>query len=230
MKSCQQPDRSKYSRNPDDPPPPCSAIILAGGLNSRFGGKPKAFLEVGGTPILDRIYQVLRPRFDDLILVTNDPQAYLEWDLTIVTDLYPQRSSLTGIHAGLFYAQNPHAFVIACDTPFLQPGIVDLLRNRVDQRADIILPVTSAGNEPLCAIYARKSLPAMTHKLERRNFKIMQVFRRDRIKPVSEQRLREADPELCSFFNINTPEQLAQAEALVSAHSGHGQQSPESTP
>ena len=195
----------------------CSAIILAGGLNTRFGGQPKAFLEVGGVRIIDRIFHILRPRFDDLILVTNTPQDYLKWDLTIVTDLYPQRSSLTGIHAGLFYARNPHAFIIACDTPFLQPAIIDLLLDRVDQRADIVLPVTAAGNEPLCAIYARKALPAMAHKLDRRIFKIMQVFRRNRIKPVMEQRLRRADPQLNSFFNINTPEDLVRAEEMVSA-------------
>lgn len=172
-------------------------------------------MEVGGSCLLDRIYNVLHSRFEDLILVTNTPMDYLKWDLTIVTDLYPERSSLTGIHTGLYYAQNPHAFVIAGDTPFLQPGIIDLLWSRVDPQVDLVLPVTSAGNEPLCAVYARKALPAIENQLNQKKFKIMRVFRRDRIKPITEKRLLRVDPELRSFFNINTPEDLARAEAML---------------
>ncbi len=80
---------------------PCSGVILAGGRNSRFGGREKAFLPVGGKLLFERIYEVCRPLFDELILVTNNPAAYLRWDLHIVTDLFAVRSSLTGIHAGL---------------------------------------------------------------------------------------------------------------------------------
>jgi molybdopterin-guanine dinucleotide biosynthesis protein A len=196
---------------------PCSAVILAGGLNTRFGGRAKTLTRLGGTRLLDRIYSILRPRFQDLILVTNTPADYLKWNLTIVSDIYPERSSLTGIHAGLFHAQNPHAFVVAGDTPFLNPGVVQLLLGRIDPQADLILPVISLGNEPMCAIYSRKSLHAMEKQLERKRYKIMQVFRRDRIKPVTEKPLRQVDPELRSFFNINTPEDLARAEALLAA-------------
>ncbi len=190
-------------------------MILAGGLNTRFGGRPKPLMTVGGMRLLDRIYQILRPCFNDLILVTNSPLDYLQWDLALVSDLYPQRSSLTGIHAGLYYAQHPHAFVIAGDTPFLNPAVIELLWQKVDQQVDLILPVTAKGNEPLCAIYARKALPAMEKQLNRKIYKIMRVFRRDRIKPVTEKRLRQVDPQLHSFFNINTPDDLARAEAML---------------
>ena len=102
--------------------PPCSGIILAGGLSSRFGGRNKALIEWKGRPLLAHIRQAFGDLFQEIILVTNAPGAFAAWDMTLVTDLFAERSSLTGIHAGLFYADHPLAFVTACDTPLLQPA------------------------------------------------------------------------------------------------------------
>ena len=99
---------------------PCTGVILSGGLATRYGGTEKALLQVGGVRILDRLYEIYKELFDEIILVTNNPQKFLEWDLLIVSDLYQTRCSLTGIHAGLFYMTNPFAFISACDTPFLK--------------------------------------------------------------------------------------------------------------
>ena len=98
----------------------CTGVILAGGLNTRFDGRPKALLEVDGERLLDRIGNLFQELFDEILLVTNDPVRYLEWGFDIVTDIYPVRSSLTGIHTGLFHASHPVAFFTACDTPFLK--------------------------------------------------------------------------------------------------------------
>ena len=81
---------------------PCTGVILSGGLNTRFGGTNKAFSRIDGRPIIDRLLGVFSELFDEIILVTNDPQQFLKWDLTIVTDIFDLRSSLTGIHTGLF--------------------------------------------------------------------------------------------------------------------------------
>ena len=89
---------------------PCTGVILSGGLSTRFNGQNKAFIRVGRKRILDRLYDVFSDVFDEIILVTNDPLQFTEWDLTIVTDLFAARSSLTGIHTGLFYTKNPFAF------------------------------------------------------------------------------------------------------------------------
>ena len=194
---------------------PCSGVILAGGRNSRFGGREKAFLSVGGKLLFERIYGVCRPLFDELILVTNNPGAYLRWDLHIVTDLFAVRSSLTGIHAGLFYASNPYIFVVACDTPFLRPEMVSCMLDSIDERFDAIMPETAKGREPLCAAYARRCLPAVERSLEKNLLKIQRVFRPGRIRAVAENRLRREDPELISFFNINTPQDLDAAERML---------------
>ena len=193
----------------------CSGVILSGGLAARYDGTEKALLHVGGVRILDRIYEIYRELFDEIILVTNSPEKFLEWDLLIVADLFPIRSSLTGIHAGLFYATNPYAFISACDTPFLKREMVETVIGRIEDQIDIVMPETSAGLEPLCAAYSKRCLEAAQNNLAQEKLKITRTFRKSRIKTISEKVLRKIDPELRSFFNINTPEDLQLAEEMV---------------
>jgi molybdopterin-guanine dinucleotide biosynthesis protein A len=193
----------------------CSGVILSGGLAARYDGTEKALLQVGGVRILDRIYEIYRELFDEIILVTNSPEKFLEWDLLIVADLFPIRSSLTGIHAGLFYATNPYAFISACDTPFLKKEMVETVIGRIEAQIDIVMPETSAGFEPLCAAYSKRCLEAAQNNLAQEKLKITRTFRKSRIKTISEKVLRQIDPELRSFFNINTPGDLQQAEEMI---------------
>jgi len=194
---------------------PCSGVILSGGLAARYDGTEKALLRVGGVRILDRIYEIYRELFDEIILVTNSPEKFLEWDLLIVSDLFQIRSSLTGIHAGLFYMTNPYAFISACDTPFLKKEIVETVIGKIEAQIDIVMPETSAGFEPLCAAYSKRCLEAAQNHLARKKLKITKTFRKSRIKTVSEKILRKIDPDLQSFFNINTAEDLKRAEEMV---------------
>jgi molybdopterin-guanine dinucleotide biosynthesis protein A len=193
----------------------CTGVILAGGENSRFSGKNKALMKIGGERILDRIFEVMSGVFDDIILVTNDPGQYLEWDATIVTDLLPVRSSLTGIHTGLFYARTDYAFFTASDAPFLKKEMIAAVVDGISQDIDIVMPETDQGREPLCAVYSRNCLEAARHNIETGRLKIMRTFRKKNIKIISEKASRKADPRLLSFFNINTPEDLQMAETIV---------------
>lgn len=194
---------------------PCTGVILSGGLANRYDGIEKALLRVGGDRILDRLYAIYRELFDEIILVTNNPQKFLKWDLLIVSDLFPIRSSLTGIHAGLFYTTNPYAFISACDTPFLKKEMVETVIAKIEDHIDIVMPETTAGFEPLCAAYSKRCLEAAQNHLEQKKLKITKTFRKSRIKTISEKALRKIDPELRSFFNINTPDDLARAEEMI---------------
>lgn len=189
----------------------CSGVILAGGRNQRFEGKNKSFLRIGGRRIIDRIYEVFAAVFAEIIIVTNDPGAYLEFDATIVSDVFSVRSSLTGIHSGLFYAANPFIFVAACDIPFLQERLVRLVLEHVEANAGVVIPQTEAGLEPLCAVYAKSCLPVAERCIRNEVFKIRSFFKPLRVVQIPEKTLRRADSELGSFFNINTPADLARA-------------------
>mgnify|MGYP006281083567 CR=1 FL=1 len=198
----------------------CSGVILAGGLGRRFSGRNKAFLKIGQHRLIDNIYKVFCAVFEEIIIVTNQPAAYLDFDATIVTDVFPVRSSLTGIHAGLFYSGNPFIFAVACDIPFLQEDLVRLLLSRIEPGAGVVIPETGEGLEPLCAVYAKNCLPVVERRLEQQKFKIQRFFKSFRVLRVPEEILRTVDPELKSFFNINTPADLARAEAWLKGSAG----------
>jgi molybdenum cofactor guanylyltransferase len=192
-----------------------SGIILSGGLSRRFSGANKALIQVGGKHILDRIYTVFSELFEEIILVTNDPIEYISWNLKIVTDIYPYRSSLTGIHAGLFYSTKPYSFMTACDTPFLKKELIETLLCAVEPNIDIVIPETPTGLEPLCAVYSKRCQKPIQNQLEKQEFKIDKFFNRVRVKRISDKELRLQDPELTSFFNVNTPSSLDKAKEMI---------------
>lgn len=194
---------------------PCTGVILAGGQNRRFEGQNKAFLHIGGKRIIDRLLEVYRQRFDQIVLVTNDPTAYMDVDALMVSDHYAVRSSLNGLHAGLYAAAHEFAFFAACDTPFVNGSLIQHMLDKIERNKDLIIPSTSAGYEPMFAVYKKSCLPAMVWQLEHERLKIQGLFRKVRVKSVAEADLRQIDPDLVSFFNVNTPEDLKRAETLL---------------
>lgn len=192
-----------------------TGVILSEGANSRLDGVNKAFMRIGEKRIIDRIYDIFCEFFNEIILVTNDPAAYLDWDLKIVTDCYPVGNSLAGIHAGLFYSSNPYAFFTACDMPFMQKKLIETLICAVKPQIDVVIPETSAGVEPLCAIYSKRLVARIENQLEKHEYKIQKMFNKVFVKKISEKDIRATDPELISFLNINTPDLFQKAKEII---------------
>ena len=147
----------------------CTGVILSGGLNTRFSGKDKSFIRIGNQIIIDSIYSIFQNIFDEIILVTNNPMNYIHLNATIVTDLFSTRSSLTGLHAGLYYAKNPLSFFIACDTPFIKKELVEAILSQIEPNVDAIVPETSKGFEPLFAVYSKNCLSPIEQQLIKTN-------------------------------------------------------------
>ncbi|MBI5582348.1 MAG: molybdenum cofactor guanylyltransferase [Deltaproteobacteria bacterium] len=188
--------------------PACAGIILAGGRGTRLEGRNKALITVEGRTSLDRLADLLKSFFKPVIVVTNQPREYLLREEMIVTDLLDLRSSLTGIYSGLFHAPTSHAFVIGGDMPYLKKEMVELILENLEPGWDVVVPVTAAGYQPLAAIYSRRCLPVMARQLAQQRCKVSAFFSGVRMKKIPEARLRQVDPELISFFNINTPSDL----------------------
>lgn len=188
-----------------------SGIILAGGKNLRMGTN-KAFLEIGGIRLIDRILHIYRQLFNEIIIVTNDPGAYTEFgDAAIVTDIYKGKGPLGGIFTGLFHSGNPCIFVSACDLPYLNTGFILHLSGLAKQQ-DVVVPETPDGLQPLCAVYSRNCLPVIKRQIERDKLKITGFFRDVRLLTVGPDEIRRFDPEGLLFQNVNTPSDLQSAE------------------
>ncbi len=199
---------------------PVTGVILAGGESSRFDYVNKAFFEIDGDLVVERVYQAMGAVFDEIIVVTNNPIDYLKWDVQITTDIFSCRSSMTGVHAGLFMAETPYVFVCGCDTPFLKQVLIEALLSGLEETVDIVVPKKANGwFEPLCAVYSKDCLPAMEACLRQQKFDIKRIFKQFQVKYVDEAVLRRADPELVSFFNVNTPEDLQLAREMIGKRS-----------
>ena len=185
---------------------PIAGIILAGGMNRRMEGRNKALLSVGEQSIVGRLIELFQDLFEQVILVTHLPLEFVDWNCLMVSDLLPVRGSLTGIHAGLFYARTSHAFITACDMPFLKGEMVQLLMNNLEPQWDVIVPVTPEGYQPLCAVYSKRCLKTIENQAAKGAMKISSLYSKVKVKKIFEENLREIDPDLISFFNINSQE------------------------
>lgn len=189
-----------------------AAIILAGGQGKRMGGKRKAFLEIDGQPIIHRLLAVCRPLFSEIIISCREADAYRFRGVTTVTDRIQTRSSLTGIHAGLSAMRAAEAFVVACDTPFLKPELVRLLIEKSVPNMITVPRLENGKYQPLCAVYPKSCTQEIETRLKNDQLRIAHLFTTFPTQEIDEQELRKVDPGLDSFVNLNTPEDLQQAE------------------
>lgn len=181
--------------------------VLAGGRSSRMG-RDKSFILLDEKPIvqhvLDRVCQLNYPT----ILITNAPGQYLGFELSLFGDVIPGSGSLIGLHAALHHSQTAHTICVACDMPLLN---VKLLRYLIDLRyeADVVVPLVAGRPENLHAVYSRACLPMIARQIADGDLKINHLHAKLNVRYVDEPRLRLYDPDLRSFFNVNTPEDVA---------------------
>ncbi|MFO8032856.1 MAG: molybdenum cofactor guanylyltransferase [Desulfohalobiaceae bacterium] len=194
-----------------------AAIILSGGLNTRMQGLNKSFLQLQGQSFLQRLLGILKPLFPEIILVTRQPELYSEPGVRVVEDVFQIRSSLTGMHAGLLHCSHNQAFVTACDMPLLQPALIRELLASWKQDCEVLVPKKDSFYEPLCAIYSRSCLPWIEAFLRQGQVKISNLYQQVQTKEIPEQNLRQADPDLLSFLNINSHEDLLQVRTLLAS-------------
>src|SRR5262245_36323573 len=116
-----------------------SIAIMAGGQSSRMG-RNKAFVEVGGKPIIERIIERVRDLGTEIMIVTATPDVYAHLAIPLVDDRYPGKGPLGGIYTALTHTANEHTLVVSCDQPFLNP---DFLRYLISLRTgfDVIVPL-----------------------------------------------------------------------------------------
>jgi molybdopterin-guanine dinucleotide biosynthesis protein A len=204
-------------------------VILAGGLATRMGGGDKALLQVGGQTLLNRVIDRLQPQVAGMALNANGDAARFDgFGLRVLPDSidgFP--GPLAGVLAGLDWAadQGAEAIVtVAADTPFFPADLVAVLQDTAQGMAHpLVLAATPRGEEKTKSM-SRSGL------IRHPTFGLWPVALRDDLRGALEEGIkkvviwteqhggREAmfdtdygDP----FFNVNTPDDLTAAEAMV---------------
>jgi molybdopterin-guanine dinucleotide biosynthesis protein A len=195
--------------------------IIAGGQAARLGGRPKGLETVGGERIIDRLVAECERAFGAApLLVANAPNA-ATWrpGLRVVRDVLPGLGALGGIYTAVLEAPAP-VVCLAWDMPFVTAELLSVLAAGLTDR-DAFLPESEGpqGLEPLCAAYGPGCAEAIRASIDAGDLRAAGFHSciRAGLLPLGEVR-RLGDPARL-FFNVNTADELARAEALWHASS-----------
>ncbi|WP_432402938.1 molybdenum cofactor guanylyltransferase [Wukongibacter sp. M2B1] len=180
-----------------------TAIILAGGKNSRMNYKNKSFLNVKGKSFIEAILDEVSS-YREKIIVSNKPGLYNYLGVKIVKDIIPGHGPLSGIHAGLINAEYEHSLVLACDMPFVKKKLVDYL-GELAEGYDAVVPKSGQHFQPLCAIYSKGCIEAIERCLKNNIYKIIDIYPKIKVRYVNYDELKDFKDIEGIFRNINTP-------------------------
>ena len=185
----------------------CTAIVMAGG-DSRRMGTDKASLLFDGQTLLQSVIATMQQLFPQVIVSVRQPRAGIE--LPQVCDEQPDGGPLAGLVASLGKITTPWAFMVACDMPFVVPEVVELLAGyRLKHQA--VVPVVHGHPQPLAAFYATSCLAPLRASLAAQQKGLRGALQQLDVRYVDEAEMLEADPHLRSFFDLDTPQDVAQA-------------------
>ncbi len=210
-----------------------TAAILAGGRARRFGGQAKALLPLGRQRIIDRLLTVVRTVADDVLIVLSEPSrgdraTYLATGATVIEDRLSDAGPLGGLHAALTASGSAETLVAAGDMPFLSGPFLAHLLAAADEEpaADVVLPRTSDGWHPLCAVYRASCIGTIENRIACRMLRTSGLVDHLRTHLVTTRDLARFDPGGALFFNVNTPADYARALAIGAYRAAAGNHPP----
>jgi molybdopterin-guanine dinucleotide biosynthesis protein A len=192
-----------------------SGVILAGGANSRFGGKTKSNMIVGGVTIISRMVGIISELFDEIIIVTNKPEEFQDFrKYKIVQDEYKKMGPLGGIHAAMNASTNPAVFVFAGDMPLIRKDLIEYqLVYYNKNRCEVLIPRMDNYDEPLHAVYCLSTFIKLDYYLlTMKNYAIRDFLGKVEVNYMN---LDETPAYRRVFTNINTPSDLAMADIYL---------------
>jgi molybdenum cofactor guanylyltransferase len=186
----------------------CIGAVLAGGGGRRIGGD-KAMVELEGRPLLHYPLAVLRSVLDDVAVVAKQSTILpaLEADVAVWLEADEPRHPLAGVIHALRCSRGRPVVVVAGDMPFVTRGLVTALVRERARGAVAVVPRAAGELQPLCARYDPRALTALSGC--------------DFGAPVG-QLVAALSPRIVEwpddepFFNVNHPEDILQAAALLS--------------
>lgn len=187
---------------------PVTGVILAGGGSRRMGSN-KAFLELGGRPMIAVVAERLRAIAQEVLIAADETYLYRPFADRCVPDQFPGVGTLGGIHAGLSAASHELVLVVGCDMPFIDADVAGWFVAAAQRKpeADVVILRRGEWVEPLHAVYRQSCRPAMEQAIRAGRRRVVSFFDQVRVRYVAPAEIAHLDGELESFRNINTPEE-----------------------
>lgn len=190
-------------------PSQTSWVILAGGQASRMGGDDKGLIRLNDKPLIEHVIQRLQPQTDHLLINANrNHQQYQRYAPVIADQFSGYPGPLSGIHAGLCAAPTDWVGFVPCDSPMIATDLVIRFCAAVTPLVDIVVATDGQHRQPVFTLAHKRIIPGLTHFLEGGERKVSLFYRQCHTVEVD-----FSDTPDC-FFNLNTPQDLAQFGAL----------------
>jgi len=198
-----------------------SAIILAGGLSKRLG-QDKGLIKLAGKPLLTHVLDRISGAADEIVVVvSSESQKRIFEDLKqkarVTVDRDRAQSPLVGALTGFENVRGEYSLLLSCDVPFVSTQIASLLLDLCVNRSAAIPRWPNGFIEPLQAAYHTQSAQIAGEKAFESGKMDLQsmIALLKEVRYISTMALQQIDPELLTFFNINTPSDLKKAELML---------------
>lgn len=201
-----------------------SVVIQAGGQSSRMG-MDKGLLLLRDKPLVRWVADQVDELADELLLISNQPENYARFGWPVYSDLIPGIGALGGLYTALSVAAGERIFVLACDMPFINLGVLHAMLARPES-CQVVIPQLQDDQalEPFRALYHRSCQQPILNAIQSGKRRAISFFDDVQVCYFPWDEIKKYDPEGRSFFNINTPEDLFEAERLASALLSEGEQ------
>jgi len=231
MPSLAEPDNARPAQNAGGD---LAAVILTGGGSTRMG-RPKAWLDLGGRPLLLQVARQVRPLVREIVVVAAQDQTLPALDevtlddpasshaptpclITVIRDRVPDLGPLPALALGLETIRAAHAFALACDAALVQRAVLQLLA-RERTRARAVIPLWDGRAQPLVAIYARRLAPDLARLAASGERRLQAILQLTDVQQLAAEQFQGCDPEGVSFRSLNTPGDYAAARAIWASRS-----------
>lgn len=182
-----------------------TAIILAGGKNSRMGYQNKSFLRLGESYFIEIALEKVK-NFNEIIIVTNKPYEYRHLRVKVVKDILPSTGPLGGIYTGLKRAKYDNSIIFPCDMPFVNHKLLEYIA-RIGKDYDAVVPKVDGYYQPLCSAYSKKCIESFERNLKNGKNKIVEAYPHMNIYYISRNEIEKYGDYDDMFININTIEE-----------------------
>lgn len=178
-------------------------------------GKNKSFVKLGDKTLIEIAVEKIAGVFARKpIIITNQPEKYEYLDSEMVGDIYKDKGPLGGIHTALLHSPTPYIFVFACDMPFIEPGFIRYMAQRLTNE-HMVIPRNGKNVEPLHAIYSKQCLPAIEFHLEQDHRSVRSFFPDVTVAYVDEVEMASLKLPDYYFLNVNTADDLDKANTCI---------------
>jgi len=191
----------------------CTCVILAGGESRRMG-QDKASVLLADDSLLNHVICRVQPLFEKMLISVRESREHLL--IPQLCDSINDAGPMTGIATALERVDSQWVFAIACDMPFVSSGLVDAMAEKRDDH-DMVVPFVGGSLQPLAAFYSKSCVPCMQSQLERGDRSLKSLIRKLDASIFTEGECKRYDPDLRSFLDLDTPEDVARVRSLINA-------------